>query len=607
MAQTPPDAKTQKANLLKAELFIAIRNNDPAAVKTTLAQGGDTNARNWLDFTPLMWAASRGNQEIVEMLLSHGAKLDASSTYGSALTFAALGRQEKLALYLLKKGAAPNPERADGATPLMLAAANGHTNLMARLLQKSCDPNQKDHDGATALIYAARLGQTAAAGMLLKAGAEVDAADSQGRTALLYAAANGHPKMADVLLAHHASINHKDRRNATALLLAARYSGDPAIVRSLLKSGADTSVQDDTGRTPLSLAMARGYEDVTNALHEMGAKATPASVRPTLAMEPLNINKAVANSLTVLQSGLKSFSEKASCTSCHHQGLGLMALGLAVQRGFSVDKELVGTSLKHLGEEGQQNAPYIHQALQDPNVAKMIPAVDINDFSIGAGYIFGGLIANQVPANPGLAETALFLAKQQTPEGRWGFGFMREPIQSSSLTTTALALHVLRTYGPQEKLTANFERAKQWLLTTSAPNAEDKASRLLGLKWAGGSEAQLEKSRRDLLAAQRPDGGWSQLPTLHSDAYATGLALYALSVGGSLPTSDPAYQRGVQYLLRTQDEDGSWYVNKRTTPANTYFNAGFPGGESQYISFGATCWATMALLEASGQTQTARR
>src|ERR671925_1136895 len=86
------------------------------------------------------------------------------------------------------------------------------------------------------------------------------------------------------------------------------------------------------------------------------------------------------------------------------------------------------------------------------------------------------------------------------------------------------------------------------------------------------------------------------MAALQSDAYATGQALYALHIAGGLPVTDPAYQAGVQFLLRNQEEDGSWFVSKRAMPANNYFDAGFPHGQSQYASFNATCWATMALL-----------
>ena len=79
-----------------------------------------------------------------------------------------------------------------------------------------------------------------------------------------------------------------------------------------------------------------------------------------------------------------------------------------------------------------------------------------------------------------------------------------------------------------------------------------------------------------------------------SDAYATGQALYALRIGGLSPTSD-VYRRGVQYLLRTQLEDGSWFVRARGVPFQPYFDYGFPHGTSQFISAAATAWAVIAL------------
>jgi N-acyl-D-amino-acid deacylase len=70
-------------------------------------------------------------------------------------------------------------------------------------------------------------------------------------------------------------------------------------------------------------------------------------------------------------------------------------------------------------------------------------------------------------------------------------------------------------------------------------------------------------------------------------------ALYA----AGLPSADPAYQRGVDYLLRTQKEDGSWIVQTRTRPLQIFFDNGDPGGKSQFISFAATGWSVLALLE----------
>ena len=63
--------------------------------------------------------------------------------------------------------------------------------------------------------------------------------------------------------------------------------------------------------------------------------------------------------------------------------------------------------------------------------------------------------------------------------------------------------------------------------------------------------------------------------------------------------SDPAYQRGVQYLMNNQFEDGSWFVQSRAAGLQPYFDNGFPHDVHQWVSAAATSWATMALTLAS--------
>jgi hypothetical protein len=60
--------------------------------------------------------------------------------------------------------------------------------------------------------------------------------------------------------------------------------------------------------------------------------------------------------------------------------------------------------------------------------------------------------------------------------------------------------------------------------------------------------------------------------------------------------SDGAYQKGAQFLLRTQMEDGSWYVRSRSLAFQPYFESGFPHGHDQFVSAAATNWASMALV-----------
>ena len=96
------------------------------------------------------------------------------------------------------------------------------------------------------------------------------------------------------------------------------------------------------------------------------------------------------------------------------------------------------------------------------------------------------------------------------------------------------------------------------------------------------------------MALQREDGGWAQLPTMAADAYATGEALHALHASG-MSATNRVYQRATAYLLRTQLEDGTWFVRSRAFGFQPYFETGFPHGTDQFISASATSWATIAL------------
>jgi squalene cyclase len=108
---------------------------------------------------------------------------------------------------------------------------------------------------------------------------------------------------------------------------------------------------------------------------------------------------------------------------------------------------------------------------------------------------------------------------------------------------------------------------------------------------------------RELLEVQRADGGWSDIPSMESTAYATGKALVALQLAG-LPVTEAVYKRGVQFLLNTQQEDGSWHVKSRALAFQPYFDAGFPYGFDQWISAAGTSWATMALVLAAPEPGT---
>jgi squalene cyclase len=118
--------------------------------------------------------------------------------------------------------------------------------------------------------------------------------------------------------------------------------------------------------------------------------------------------------------------------------------------------------------------------------------------------------------------------------------------------------------------------------------------KLLGLVWARAEARSIQTAASKLASGQRPDGGWAQLDTLPSDAYATGQALYALRTAEAL--SRTSLDKAVSFLLQTQLADGTWHVRSRAYPVQTkYFDTGFPHGRDQWISAAGTSWACIGL------------
>jgi mono/diheme cytochrome c family protein len=171
-------------------------------------------------------------------------------------------------------------------------------------------------------------------------------------------------------------------------------------------------------------------------------------------------------------------------------------------------------------------------------------------------------------------------------------------MSSSAVSATALAIHAIKHYGwpgCKEELAASVERARRWLWKVKPETNEEAVFQLLGLHWAGEPAEKLADLSKSLLQKQRKDGGWAQLPTLESDAYATGEVLYTLAQTVKHPVTDPAWQCGLRFLLARQEEDGTWHVARRAFPFQPTMNSGFPHHRDSWISAAATSWAVLAL------------
>src|SRR5262249_22692312 len=148
-----------------------------------------------------------------------------------------------------------------------------------------------------------------------------------------------------------------------------------------------------------------------------------------------------------------------------------------------------------------------------------------------------------------------YIMRRQSADGGWRIAAHRPTIESSDVEATAVALRALQSYAPaphKAEYAKASDRGLAWLGKVEPQTTEDHVFQLLGIAWAHANKDVIQKAARNLIALQRMDGGWSQLPTLASDAYATGQVLTALAEAGALALTDPVYRRGVQFLLNTQ-------------------------------------------------------
>src|SRR5262249_10601326 len=134
------------------------------------------------------------------------------------------------------------------------------------------------------------------------------------------------------------------------------------------------------------------------------------------------------------------------------------------------------------------------------------------------------------------------------------------------------------------------EKAAAWLAKNS-PNDTTQAAalRLLGKVRSGASAKAIEPDIKQFLSRQNKDGGWTQVKERASDAYATGQALYVLSLAG-VKSDAPEIKRGVAFRAATQKPDGSWRMTRRGHPGVT------PSANTVPIVYFGSAWATIGLM-----------
>ncbi|KAJ6653509.1 hypothetical protein lerEdw1_009181 [Lerista edwardsae] len=280
-------------------LHFAAGYNRVSVVEYLLHHGADVHAKDKGGLVPLHNACSYGHYEVAELLVRHGASVNVADLWKfTPLHEAAAKGKYEICKLLLKHGADPTKKNRDGNTPLDLVK-EGDTDIQDLLrgdaalldaakkgclarVQKLCSPeniNCRDTQGrnSTPLHLAAGYNNLEVAEYLLEHGADVNAQDKGGLIPLHNAASYGHVDIAALLIKYNTCVNATDKWAFTPLHEAAQ-KGRTQLCALLLAHGADPTMKNQEGQTPLDLATA---DDIRALLIDaMPPDALPTCFKP---------------------------------------------------------------------------------------------------------------------------------------------------------------------------------------------------------------------------------------------------------------------------------------------------------------------------------------
>lgn len=477
--------------------------------------------------------------------------------------------------------------------------------MVRLLLAHGAKPAVADKRGFTALHGAIRMNDVGAVRLLLRAGADVNAANTfgglvkngpialTGLTPLILAAPHGSVDIVRALLSAGAKVDARDGRGLTPLMAAVSSENqDPNVIKALLAAGANVNAVDTAGESVLDWALKVGNPETIRLLQRAGAKGRPQAVAPLRPADkrPAAPRAAVEQAMKLLHASSTEFFKQSGCVGCHHQPAIDQASGAVKRAGIQVAPTNIHEHVRSL---------LVSRPLE-PNLLQLVgPGGGVDN----VGALALGLHAAGTPGNSLTDAVVHYLVANQRENGAWmSLGLSRPPMEDSNITRTSLAVRVIKAYGwpaRQAEFDESIARALRWMRRAEPRTTYERAELLLGLHAAGATPADLSRAATRLRREQRLDGGWSQNKYLPADAYATGLVLHALHETGQHRPGDEVYRRGVEFLLKAQLEDGSWYVRSRSPKFQPYFQSGFPHDHDQWISVAATAYAVMAIAPAA--------
>jgi ankyrin repeat protein len=270
------------------ELVGAVTSGDVMRVESLLSSGVNPNVRAKRQgdelgppsLPALDVAIGRGNQQMVQVLLEHGANPNAVSSTDILLdpTFTPLARAvdkglADIAQMLIDKGADVN--RGGTKSPLAMALARNDDRIVTMLV------DNKKLDLSAALCATAEEGNLGIVQRLLARHPDLNRLDPRGLLPLAAGVRSGDVSVVQTLLDHGAMVDGKNRKGETPLM----YARTLDVAKLLIARGADPMAQDNAGYTALMRVIDTGAPELTPLLLAGSAAAhtplTPGQVNHT--------------------------------------------------------------------------------------------------------------------------------------------------------------------------------------------------------------------------------------------------------------------------------------------------------------------------------------
>lgn len=234
--------------------------------------GDNINARNgYYRETPLIIASRKGDIEMLDWLLQHGADTNSEDRYSNTALMSACreGHTHIVRRFLQEKDIDPN-RTTDSSSALVVASAQGNVDIVEMLAEHGTDLNVVTNEG-TALTKAIEEEKIDVIDLLLRKGANVNVTDFYDRTALHAAASIGRLDFIDRLIFH--GVNPNPPGTEQSPLMMACSQGFVEIAKRLIMIGADVNFFVIEGWTALREACANNNVELVRVL--LAANADP--------------------------------------------------------------------------------------------------------------------------------------------------------------------------------------------------------------------------------------------------------------------------------------------------------------------------------------------